>query len=267
METGSVPQRKPRGSKDRYFSLKGGCKYAHPSVAEFVCPFPVVGSREGVPLCYFHLGDDPDTTEKPEPSLVTSALSELLRNRGVIQIPDWHLAGLPLVNLHFEAVEIFRTDFSGADLSWSVFDKARLIFCEFGASKMTMNRMVEAVISHSRFIGADLVASDLSRLSATKCNFAEAKLSSAKLRYASFENCILSGVHGGSADFSAANLTDCDLRDSFFRRARFIDCNLVDVDFSGADLAFADFTGSRFTGVSFVGSNLECVIGLDPPVR
>lgn len=192
--------------------------------------------------------------------------------------------GKTLVGLDLSLSLIDRANFSGAILSDSIFDGAKIRYAHFTGATMTKCSLRSTWLRDSSFKGAKLVGARLDNTQLYGCSFDYAVLDDASLRHATTELLspgpgILSqsvqyypdgirparyhlpdqiGNWGYAASFNCASFHRADLRG-----ARLLHADLVGVHMCHARLSGADFTESYMTSAVII----KAILGPEDPHR
>lgn len=140
--------------------------------------------------------------------------------------------GLDLANMQFNnintsscpgfPVRLTGCDFSGCDLSRTIFLDLDLSGCKFVTADLTCCRFNNCRLIKSDFTGAVMHSAIM-----TKCDLTDATLTKADL---------------SKADCSDSNFTRADVRSANITKTTFIGCNMSAVNLQGTDTSTADWT-------------------------
>jgi hypothetical protein len=142
-----------------------------------------------------------------------------------------------------------------------------LAYGHWPGADLENRRLVEAVLRHAAFPGANFNGVDaygadangiaLVRASLKRARFAKAQLVAADLRWAIAAGASFTEAVLPAARFDRAWLKDARFIGADLRGATFVDADLTQADFSHALLDEADFTGAQVRGATFTGARLR----------
>jgi uncharacterized protein YjbI with pentapeptide repeats len=200
------------------------------------------------------------------------AMVHRLRGQRFLNMNSVTLASLGFLHLvaqNFIDQDLFGADFSGSDLTDSVFFNADLREANFTGATITNGDLEKAWICAAKFVGASLENCLLHRSNGHhESSFYAQNQSSTNGRdnmpeygTVDFRNAVLRGASCvlsdlSNADFRYANLEEVDFRGAKLQGARFGCAKLAGARFGGAKLArvdieLRDFDGADITGAEF----------------
>ena len=181
------------------------------------------------------------------------------------------LAGASLVGTDLRLANLYKTDFTDANLESAVLchaklEKAdmhgvRLVGANLGGAMLPEAQVINAqanpsswtaaILRRAHICGSDLSGADLSDLKAEHVDFAASKFIGADL-----VNATVTDAYLGSADFDGADLRDADLRFSKLERGSLAGAKLNNADLSGTWMLDSKLGGADFTDAIVDGGTL-----------
>lgn len=172
---------------------------------------------------------------------------------GLLRSPDGER--LELAEADFSGCDMTGTlflkgDFSGCDLSGAILSKATFLECTGPGCRFAGGRLHKTAFpnstdfSRSDFRGADLSGANLRGLDLSGSDFRGATLTGCDLSGGRCRGARMSGLSAVGARFMNADLRGVDGRGGDFREAQFLKADLRAADFSYGSLYKAGFTGA-----------------------
>ena len=170
------------------------------------------------------------------------------------------IAGASIEGIDLTNVDLTTTDISGIQS----FNKATLLKAVFPPNAdLAEATFVDADLSRSSLVGANLEKADFTRAALYRANLNQAVLSDANFRRANLIGVFLNGANLQRANLASADFSEIyfdinpDFRGADLRNANFYKAILNGVDFSDARLDEAKFNGAELNGATFVNTNLN----------
>ena len=170
--------------------------------------------------------------------------------------------GMRCISCNFKNTKFEDCDFTGADLSYSMFSDGELARtlctkCNLTGIFMDNMKLSESSLVDAQLTGSRLVKVDLSLIDLSHCNMESADFTEVKLVDANLEGVVAQGAHLKQADLTRANLSNINLSQAELLSACFASSTMNNADLTGADCTNADFSDTQITGAKLEDTILQ----------
>ena len=170
-----------------------------------------------------------------------------------------------------------KSDFRGADIRWSIFDRSIMDSINFQQSRLFHVKVNNVNLSNSNFRGANMFGMEGHFTTMRNCDFSgalmkdseflESDLTGSIAIKAKLFRAVLISSKLDSCDFSYADFTGAGLEESSFVNSRLWYANFQGGHLQGTNFQGADLKGCNFFGTEFEGTNFNGAINIPEEIK